>query len=54
MLKLPSEALWVLPCASERGGGWQRWTVGVPTGEGGGGEPDKRVGKEGVEANHAR
>ena len=38
MRELPSKALRVLAHAAEGGRGRQRWTVGVPEGEGSGGE----------------
>ena len=55
MRKLPSEALWVLARAAEGGRGRQRWTVGVPEGEGGGGESAGKGGvEEGQEGPHIR
>ena len=38
MQKLSGEALWVLACAAEGGSRRERWTVGVPACEDGGGE----------------
>ena len=55
MRELPSEALQVLARAAEGGRGSQRWTVGVPEGEGGRGESaGKGAGTESPKSNHAR
>ena len=54
MRELPSEALRVLARAAKGSRGRQRWTFGVPAGEGGGGKPGKRGVKEGQEGPHIR
>ena len=54
MQKLPSEALWVLARAAEGSRGSQRWTFGVPAGEGSGGKPGERGVEEGQEGPHIR
>ena len=52
MQELLSKALWVFARAAE-GGRWrQRWTVGVSTDEGGGGEQDERGHEKGQEGHH--
>ena len=54
MRELLSEALWVLARAAEGSHGRQRWTVGVPAGEGGGGESDEGNVEKGQEGPHSR
>ena len=53
MRELPNEALQVLACATKGGRGRERWTFGVPAGEGGGGESDEGDVKEGQEGPHS-
>ena len=55
MRELLSEAQRVLARATEGGRGSQRWTVGLPEGEGGRGESaGKGAGMESPKSNHAR
>ena len=52
MQELLGKTLQVFTCAAEGGRGRQRWTVRVPTDEGGNGESDKRGYKESQEGHH--
>ena len=52
--ELLGKALQMLAHPGKRGGGWQKWTIRVLAGEGGGREPDKGADKEGLKAHHIR